>query len=92
MKKTSKPSCNEAMQLLTHQIRETIPFDIPISVLCTGVCHGCSKKLIDYLDTEVLHWESVLRSEGEIKLGDVSRLAKTSKKIYNVLKKNGIIV
>jgi hypothetical protein len=91
MKYIRKPTCTVAMQALIQEIRSTIPFGIPVSVLCSGVCHGCSKKLIDYLENEIIQWEAVIDQCDEIKLGDISKLANTSKKIYKILQKNGHI-
>ena len=79
------------MRLLIEQIREVIPFDIPVSILCSGTCRGCSKKLLDYLDNEIIQWEAALDQDDEIKLGDLSKLASTSRKVYRVLQKNGHI-
>ncbi|MCX4025290.1 hypothetical protein [Spartinivicinus marinus] len=86
-----KPSTSVAMQDLINQIRSAIPFDTPESVLCAGTCHGCSKKLLEFLSRELDDWESQLQS-GEIPtLGEIDRLAKTSKKIYRVLQKNRLV-
>ncbi|WP_305857358.1 hypothetical protein [Balneatrix alpica] len=86
-----KPRTVLAMQQLIKQVRQAVPFETPVSVLCTGVCHGCSKKLLDYLDLELLEWEQRL-SQGEVpSLGDIQRLGKTSQKIYRVLAKNGLV-
>jgi hypothetical protein len=86
-----KPDTTEAMQTLIKQIRETIPFDMPIALMCNGPCTGCAKKLLDYLDMELLDKEKNLK-EGEIpNLGDIDKLAKTAKKIYRSLQKNGLV-
>ncbi|MDO6514059.1 hypothetical protein WNY58_14235 [Neptuniibacter pectenicola] len=86
-----KPDTTEAMQTLIKQIRETIPFDMPVALMCNGPCTGCAKKLLDYLDMELLDKEKNLK-EGEIpNLGDIDKLAKTAKKIYRSLQKNGLV-
>lgn len=91
MSKSSKPPCSEAMKLLIDDIRNNIPFDIPVATLCSGVCHGCSKKIIDYLDNEIIQWEQCIHQGDEIKFGDIIKLTKTSRKVYKVLQKNGHI-
>lgn len=86
-----KPDTTEAMQTLIKQIRETTPFDMPVALMCNGPCTGCAKKLLDYLDMELLDKEKNLK-EGEIpNLGDIDKLAKTAKKIYRSLQKNGLV-
>ena len=40
---------------------------------------------------ELEEWEAKLANEEHPNLGDIHALAKTSKKIYAVLKKNGLI-
>jgi len=86
-----KPNTATAMADLISQIRDTIPFDTPMSELCNGPCTGCSKKLLDFLDTEIEEWESNIAAGEQPNLGDIHNLAKTSRKIYAVLKKNGLV-
>lgn len=86
-----KPDTTTAMNDLIAKVRESIPFDTPMSELCNGPCTGCSKKLLDFLDTQIEEWESEMAAGNEPNLGDIHSLAKTSRKIYAVLKKNGLI-
>ena len=86
-----KPDTSTAMHQLIEQVRNNIPFGMPVSDLCSGICNGCSKKLIDYLDMELVDWEQRLDAGELPKLGDINRLAKTSGKIYRVLQKNQLI-
>ena len=86
-----KPNTTAAMNDLIAQIRVSIPFDTPMSELCNGPCTGCSKKLLDFLDTEVEEWETNIACGTKPNLGDIHSLAKTSRKIYAILKKNGLI-
>ncbi|SIT10239.1 hypothetical protein [Neptunomonas antarctica] len=83
-----KPDTTTAMQKLIDEVRFTIPFELPMSELCSGICTGCSKKLIDFLDMEVGEWEQRLQQGEKPGLGDINKLAKTSRKIYRVLQKN----
>lgn len=79
------------MQLLITQIRQALPFDLDDAQLCRGPCQGCSKKLLEYLDTELCHWEAQLARGENIRLGDIQRLAKTAHRIRRVISQNGII-
>ena len=79
------------MRSLIEQARSVIPFDVPEAVLCSGGCYGCSKKLLDFLDSELGYWECQL-DNGEIpSLGDVQRLTKSSRKIYEALDRSGLL-
>ncbi len=86
-----KPKTPQAMEQIIAQVRESMPFDLPLAELCDGICQGCSKKLLDYLDMELENWEYRLQ-QGEIpSLADISKLIKRSKKIYSVLQKNQLV-
>lgn len=87
----SKPDTSEAMNDLIFEVRQAIDFDLPKSRLCHGPCTGCSKKLMEFLDTELEEWEYKLAQEETPSFGDIRSLAKKSKKIYGVLKINGIV-
>ena len=87
-----KPQPREAMSRLINEVRCKIPFHLPESTLCLGPCLGCSKKLLEYLDIELSDWQAKLEEGVEPKLGDIQKLAKTSKKIYLTLIRNGFLV
>ncbi len=86
-----KPKTPQAMHQLISQIRENVPFTLPAGYTCSDNCNGCSMKLIEFLDTELIDWEQRLK-QGEVpQLYDLKRLATTSTKIYRVLDKNGLV-
>ncbi len=86
-----KPKTPLAMQQLIQQVRETLPFATPQGYVCADECKGCSLKLLEFLDLELMEWEERLL-QGEVPgLGDIQRIAKISRKIYTVLKKNGVL-
>ncbi len=86
-----KPDTTQAMRDLVRQIREVMPFDAPEASLCSGHCHGCSFKLLEFLDTRLEEWESRLAQGEKPTLGDLHRLARTGKKIYRALQQNGLV-
>lgn len=86
-----KPDTTTAMQDLIQQIRSKIPFDMPEAQACTGICNGCSQKLLEFLDTELISWEFRLNQGETPKLGDIKSLARSSIKIYRVLHKNQLV-
>lgn len=79
------------MHQLIDQVREAMPFDAPQAQVCTGPCEGCSLKLLSFLDSELQGWERRLADGERPNLGDLSRLASTSRKIYGVLERNGLV-
>lgn len=86
-----KPDTSTAMRQLIDNIRHHIPFDMPEAYVCTDNCNGCSMKLLEFLDMELLDWERRLQ-QGECPgLGDIDRMAKIARKIYRVLDRNGLI-
>ena len=85
-----KPDTIEAMRILIGQIRGGLPFDVPENRICQGPCQGCSLKLLDYMETELLDWERRLEDGDKPNLADLSSLAKSAKKVKRVLDKNGM--
>ncbi|QJQ98275.1 hypothetical protein [Halomonas sp. PGE1] len=76
---------------MIHEIRAQVPFDTPESSLCRGPCRGCSKKLLEFLDTELEEWEGRLE-EGEVpRFGDLKRLEKLATKVMTALRRNGLV-
>ncbi|HEY9050911.1 MAG TPA: hypothetical protein VIQ03_05160 [Gammaproteobacteria bacterium] len=86
-----KPDTPTAMHNLIQQVRSNIPFDMPEAYMCSVDCNGCSLKLLEFLDMELIDWERRLAAGEKPNFGDLNRMAKMSKKIYQVLVKNGLI-
>ena len=86
-----KPDTTEAMRHLIDQVRTALPLHISPLDVCADECRGCSIKLIEYITMELETWEYRL-NDGDIpNFGDLNKLARSSKKIYGVLTKNGLI-
>lgn len=86
-----KPDTSTAMHQLIARVRAAIPFDLPAARACTGECNGCSVKLLDHLDGELLDWEARLAAGARPDFGDLTRLERTSRKVYRVLAGNGLV-
>ena len=86
-----KPNTQVAMQQLIDRVREAVPFNLPQADICTGKCVGCPKKLLEFLDQELVSWETRLQNNEQPDFGDINRLAKTSQKIHKALAKNGLV-
>jgi len=87
----TKPTIDIAMRDLISQIKATTPFDLPESQICSGVCLGCSKKLLDFLMLEVDDWTCRLDQGERPNFEDLHKLARNTKKIHRILKKNGLM-
>lgn len=86
-----KPTPSIAMRNLIDQVRTQLPFDADESRLCSDNCQGCSKKLLEFLDAEIEGWEQKLQEGIQPDFGELHQLGKTCKKVYLILKKNGLI-
>ncbi|MDY7115538.1 hypothetical protein RAN53_04205 [Halomonas sp. SSL-5] len=88
----TRPDLGTAMHRLIREMRTRVPFATPEASLCRGPCRGCSKKLLEFLDTELEEWEDRLE-EGEVpRFGDLKRLEKLATKVMAALRRNGLIV
>ena len=79
------------MQRLIKDVRTAFPFGASDAQLCSDSCQGCSKKLLEFLDTELDDWEHKLQQGVRPNFGDIHRMGKTCKKVYAILKKNGLV-
>ena len=88
-----KPDTRSAMQKLITEVRQAIPFDTPEAVMCAddSSCQGCSLKLLEFLSMELDNWQQRL-DDGEVpNFGDLNKLGKSSRAVYKVLQKNGLV-
>lgn len=88
---TKKPNTTEAMRHLIDEVKKTLPLDLSPIQACSDDCRFCSIKLIEYISSELESWEGRLNDGNKPDFGDLNRLAKSSKKIYAVMKKKGMI-
>jgi len=79
------------MRLLISQVRDNIPFDLPEAYVCSDNCNGCSLKLLEFLDMELLDWERRLDEGERPNFGDIKRMVKMARSIYRVLQRNGLV-
>ena len=86
-----KPDTTTAMKNMIDDVRSAMPFGADDAQLCTDSCQGCSKKLLEFLETELDDWEHKLHEGIQPNFGDIHRMGKICKKVYVVLKKNGLI-
>jgi len=87
-----KPSTTEAMRDLIAQVRAAIPFDMPEAQVCADECRSCSMKLLEFMAAELDDWEARLDAGEKPGLAELSRLARTARKVHRALEKNGLPV
>lgn len=75
-----KPDVSTAMQNLIDEARAAIPFDADEAQLCSDSCQGCSKKLLEFLETELEDWEHKLEDGVRPNFGDINRMGRTCKR------------
>ena len=86
-----KPEISTAMQQLIDDTREAFPFGASDAQLCSDHCEGCSKKLLEFLDSELDDWEHKLHDGVKPNFGDIHRMGKICRRVYKVLEKNGLL-
>ena len=64
---------------------------MPEAEMCSGICHGCSKKLLEIVDSELCYWESQLDAGEAPSFGELRRLGKLCKNVHRVLKRNELV-
>jgi hypothetical protein len=79
------------MRQLIDRVRNEILFGLSEEALCGDTCRGCSSKLLIYLETELDEWDAKLADGAIPNFSDLSRLAAKSKKIAQVLHRNGLL-
>lgn len=83
-----KPTARIAMQAMIGNIKDKIPLDLEEAQICQGECLGCSKKMLEMLDTEISYWQY---SDTEPGLKDLKSLQNISERTYKILKRNRLV-
>ncbi|CAB0151484.1 hypothetical protein PSI9734_01871 [Pseudidiomarina piscicola] len=87
-----KPNTIQAMQQLLDTIRATIPFGLKEADMCQGICRGCSKKMMEMLDSEVSQWQVDLDNETVIPtFSDLAFMEKLARRTHKVMQRNNLI-
>jgi hypothetical protein len=86
-----KPKTDIVMSKIIQKIREKFPFSMSDQELCTGICYGCPKKLLEYIDMESTEWLQRLESGEVPNFQDIEKMTKVSRKIFRILEKNDLV-
>jgi len=81
-----KPNTSTAMKMLIEQIQAALPFETP-----DGKCVGCPKKMLEYIGSELDHYQCQLNNDEIPTLGELSDLARVAKKVYRNMMKNNLL-
>ena len=79
------------MSKIIQLIRENFPFSMSDQELCIGICYGCPKKLLEYIDLESTEWQQRLENGEVPSFQDVEKITKVSRKIFRILEKNNLV-
>ena len=86
-----KPNTSIAMQQLITQIQTSLPFDKSEHEICEGKCVGCPKKMLEYIGSELDHYQCQLNNEEIPTLGELSNLARIAKKVHRNMLRNNLV-
>jgi len=86
-----KPNTSTAMKMLIEQIQAALPFETPEHEVCAGKCVGCPKKMLEYIGSELDHYQCQLNNDEIPTLGELSDLARVAKKVYRNMMKNNLL-
>ena len=86
-----KPDTATAMRQLIAEVRGAIPFSLSEEQICASGCQSCAVKLLTFLESELEDWETRLDAGEKPNFDDLSRLAKTSRKVHRALVSNGLV-
>lgn len=87
-----KPDTKVAMYQLLNVIREHIPFGLKEADMCQGICRGCSKKMMEMLDSEVSQWQADLDNDlADPTLADLVFMEKLARRTEKILRRNHLM-
>ncbi len=86
-----KPNTSIAMKMLIEQVQSALPFERPEHEICAGKCVGCPKKMLEYMGSELDHYQCQLDNEVIPSLGEISDLARVAKKVHRSMARNSLV-
>lgn len=91
---SKKPDLQTAMQQLIHEVKATLPLYEPATYVCgitNSDCHGCPKKMLELVDSELCFWESALKQGRIPKFDELRRFGKLCQSVRRSLIRNKIL-
>ncbi|WP_135458331.1 hypothetical protein [Vibrio echinoideorum] len=90
---TKKPDLNSAMLSLIEEVKNELPLYESETFICgpKGNCSGCSKKLLEMVDSELMYWEhNILIGQGP-NFEELRRFGKLCSSVRRGLERNGLV-
>ncbi|MGF1709878.1 hypothetical protein L4C37_04735 [Vibrio kagoshimensis] len=88
-----KPNLKTAMLSLIEEVKTELPLYESETFICgpKGSCIGCSKKLLELVDSELVYWEhSIARGEAP-NFEELRRFGKLCNSVRRGLQRNGLL-
>jgi hypothetical protein len=90
---TKKPDLNSAMLSLIEEVKNELPLYESETFICgpKGNCSGCSKKLLEMVDTELMYWEHSISMGQGPNFEELRRFGKLCSSVRRGLERNGLV-
>lgn len=90
---TKKPDLNSAMLNLIEEVKNELPLYESETFICgpKGNCSGCSKKLLEMVDTELMYWEHSISIGQGPNFEELRRFGKLCSSVRRGLERNGLV-
>ncbi|MCC4861930.1 hypothetical protein [Vibrio splendidus] len=90
---TKKPNLNLAMLSLIEEVKNELPLYESETFICgpKGNCSGCSKKLLEMVDSELMYWEHNISIDQGPNFEELRRFGKLCSSVRRGLERNGLV-
>ena len=88
-----KPDLNSAMLSLIEEVKNELPLYESETFICgpKGNCSGCSKKLLEMVDSELMYWEHSISIGQGPNFEELRRFGKLCSSVRRGLERNGLL-
>lgn len=88
-----KPDLNSAMLSLIEEVKNELPLYESETFICgpKGNCSGCSKKLLEMVDSELMYWEHSISIGQGPNFEELRRFGKLCSSVRRGLERNGLV-
>ncbi|MEZ9871461.1 MULTISPECIES: hypothetical protein [unclassified Vibrio] len=90
---SKKPDLNSAMLNLIEEVKNELPLYESETFICgpKGNCSGCSKKLLEMVDSELMYWEHSISIGQGPNFEELRRFGKLCSSVRRGLERNGLV-
>ncbi|MEZ8760683.1 hypothetical protein AB6D89_19695 [Vibrio splendidus] len=90
---TKKPNLNLAMRSLIEEVKNELPLYESETFICGPKenCSGCSKKLLEMVDSELMYWEHSISIGQGPNFEELRRFGKLCSSVRRGLERNGLV-